>query len=197
MFRNLSVAESLVHIATEAEWASLWELRRPTDLEYFHMMSERRASAEYAWVRRYVELWELLTSRVQQKLVSGEWVAEGFPLGEPIAPQEINARLWPDLYFDLDGNACSGRFRIVGIRVSDTQALPPTGKPEGRLPRARLRKWIEDLSYTATGSMIRDDVFALALEQHPHARFTRYSFDKAWEQAEKRPSFVQSGRPKS
>ncbi|RYG87465.1 MAG: hypothetical protein EON58_20725 [Alphaproteobacteria bacterium] len=128
MFFKLPLADSIEHVASDAELAEYRQRRRRAGSNFFDI-------AGYLRTATHSELQRALWSRARENLISGEWTAQGFLDGKPTIPHYIHQDLWrflePDTAFKC---AAGGGFSFCGILVSGKSRSTELGDASPVLP---------------------------------------------------------------
>lgn len=197
MFSCIPLLDAFARVADPSEWEEFKRLAPPKDADYWLLSMTDRFSARDLAVLRYRDLWAKFVQSVREKLIAGEWVADGFNPQFGSRPVPIDARLWKSLDIAPGHDEAEGEgFRFVHLSISQV-------RPQARLEQAahvdlrrELIRYVEDVGRLTTVRMTMPEVRGAARRAFNGTAFTDNMFKEAWRAAKRPPLLRQSGRPK-
>jgi len=140
-------------------------------------------------------LWSRLAEAVRDKLISGEWEAEGFTPENGPYPVRIDRHMWRFLDFDgLEGDAAGGGFRFSGLVFSSrTPSIGTAANLASR--RAQVARWIDEQAALGRGPTPKPVLLSDARRAFPDWVITEHLFERAWHEAERTDELRVKGCP--
>lgn len=204
MFRDLSLAEVFKRVADTDEWREFCQIEFDGDVETWVWVFSLRDSSEPPCAReravlRYRELQAKFANSVRQKLISGEWIADGFNPEFGARPVQIMPRLWRVLEFTLgEDRAEGGGYSFINLCFSEARPSDVSVSHSNRPHlRGELIRWIEAQAQAAPEPMTAREVFDAARRAFNGTTISKTLFGEAWRAANKPEHFRQRGRPKA
>ena len=203
MFRNITLFEAFERLADDEDWREFCELKPEGDVGTWIWiismgMASRTPNPREQAILRYRELWAKYAELTRQKLLGGEWVADGFNPQFGARAVQIDARHWRILEFDFNGEVEGGGFKFVNLSISEVRPHAATlSHIDGADLRRELTRWIENQARSADGPMTSDQVLAAARRAFDGTKITDNMFREVWRLASKPEHFRQRGRPKA
>jgi hypothetical protein len=196
MFQSISLREAFERAAMPTDWDEFSQLAEANDVDLWIISMSERMTPYERRVMRYRELWERFVGAVRSKLLSGEWVADGFDPRFGPRPVQIDPRLWKVLDIAISRDEAEGDgFRFTNLSFTEVQA----GQTNAAKPRFKfeLIRWIEGLAAATSTPMTFEQVRDAARRAFIDVTFSNNMFLEAWRAAEKPPHFLHKGRPKA
>lgn len=204
MFRDISLLEAFERVADEHEWREFCRLKPDGDLDTWMGIiafgtSSRPPTAREQEITRHCELWVRFADLVRRKLLTGEWVAEGFNPHFGARPVQIDARHWRVLEFALGHDRAEGEgYTFTNLFFSEVRPVESIIPHAERASlHAELVRWIEARTAAATGPMTLAEAREIARQEFSGTKISNHLFGQAWGAAKKPEHFRQKGRPKT
>ncbi len=198
MFQSIPLEECFPHIASPEEWAEFVSLPKADETTLWILSMGDTLSLRDRQLLRSRDLWEKFATGVREKLLAGEWRAEGYAPAAGPHPLPLDPKLWRLIDFDRFQNSASGGgFYFVNLLISHNRLNAPVSHATKAAARADLKCWIEQLARQQPGPMTMNQARDLARAAFGDLKFSDNLFKQAWLQAEKPAAFVQNGRPRN
>jgi hypothetical protein len=199
MFSSFFLHEAFALAADPADWSEFNQLRPPDDTDLWIVTLGDRWNERDIQVLRYRELWAKFVELLREKLMTGEWTADGFNAQLSSEPVTIPARLWKVLDVRPGHDEAEGEgFKFISLSFSQVK---PSRKitPHAEQPslRRQLTKWIRDEAERAGPPTLRKDQYAAACKAFAGLTITDNMFTECRRAAGLKRSAIQRGRPKA
>lgn len=201
MFRSIQLYEAFELVALHHEWAIFSVMETPYNSDLLQCDEAGWPTITVAEDQRYRALWARFACRVERRLWTGEWTAEG--LSTTIGPRyvEIDTRFWEFLRLEPMTDVASGEgVRFTHLRFSATAPVlvPKPVVPQSQTAslRAQLTAWIRDHASAASGPVRLADQRAAARVAFVGRVITDNMFRNCRRDADLGVLSVQRGRPK-
>lgn len=169
MFSREPLKDSLKRLASDEEWQEFTSLSGVTQqqLDWDKKLLKPDPNSRST---RCLRIWQLLGSRLREKLRTGEWQAEGISLAHGIDRRRIESVLWDALEITpIEGSATGLGLHFVGITISQEQldagdeeaAVSTPPQAPGYLRRA-LADFLREKSKNGEGPLTRRSLLAEA-----------------------------------
>jgi hypothetical protein len=198
MFLSLSLLEAFERAAAPGEWAEFSQLGEANDVDFWIIGMSERVTPYEQRIMRYRELWERFVGVLRSKLLSGEWVADGFDPRFGPRPVQIDPRLWKVLEIAASHDeAEGGGFKFTNLSFTEVGCSGPKSASTKPGFKFELIRWIEGLAQATSSPMTSEAVRDAARRAFIDLKISNNMFAEAWRAAQKPPHFLHQGRPKA
>lgn len=197
MFSDVSLLEALARVADPAEWEEFAQLPTMDEGDFFILGMGGPETPYTARVDRYCKLWAKFVEALRAKLISGEWVADGFNAQLGYSPVPIAPRLWKLLQIAPGQEEAEGEgFRFVSLSVSEARPSIRLDQVAHANLRTELIRYIEEIGSSSPERITSVQVREAARQAFQGTRISDTLFMEAWRAAKRPPNMRQIGRPK-
>jgi hypothetical protein len=197
MFSGITLVQAFERLADSADWTEFNRLPAANDADYWILTLGGRPSSHDMGVLRYRELWAKFAEALRAKLLTGEWVAEGFNAQFGCRPVPIDARLWRVLSIAPGHEEAEGEgFRFVNLAYSEARPAARMGQAAHADLRRQLTQYIENVGRSTGDRLTSGEVRESARRAFEGISISDTLFREAWRAANRPTHMRQTGRPK-
>jgi len=184
--KGVSLFEALVKWGDPDAAREMVELKEEYELPLLMVIPGDPPTPYQLKHRRYIELWEALTTELIRKLSIGELTGTCFvsPLSVNPQRQQISSELWELLKVDFDKSGAEGSgIKLIDIRIREADSASEQPQESSHLDKARLRRalgpWLTEQAQRYGSDWVKNDYFDAAKE-HFGRHLTWHLFKEIW-----------------